>query len=192
MQLGIIGDIDQVEDEIVRFYAFKGYCVSTAAGIEHLLFSCFYSANDLSEEDAAAKFYGSKRFTTFSQKRDLADEAVKDVYRNPGVLETWDKLISEISAVTGVDGARNVLAHNILSIHAYENEGDPSKPYLFELAVSRNRNEAAAFGRDPRVVNLKSVREEACALNSAYMRLFHFYDRHLKHLYKKIKEQPSE
>ena len=75
MQLGIIGDIDQIQDETVRFYSFTGYCVSTAAGIEHLLFRCYYSASDLGEKDAAAKFYGSKRFTSIKVKRDLADEA---------------------------------------------------------------------------------------------------------------------
>lgn len=111
---------------------------------------------------------------------------MRRIFSNPGALKTWDKLISEIKAVTGDDGARNVLDHNPLSLSSYANEGDPRKPFLFELAVSRNFNEAVALGRLPRTLNLRSMREEACALNSAYSSLFHFYDTNLKHRYKAV------
>ncbi|NQV83701.1 MAG: hypothetical protein HQ494_07765 [Rhodospirillales bacterium] len=165
MHLGIIGDIDEIKDEVVRFYSFTGYCVSTSAGIEHMLFQCYYAAGDIRKNDAVSKFYGSKNFTSYEAKRELADKAVRSSISNPGTIQSWNEIISEIDMVTGANGARNVLGHNPLSLSAYASEGDVDRPFSFELAVSRNSNEAVALNRSARTVNLKSVREEACALN---------------------------
>jgi len=182
LQLGIIGDIDKIEDEIVRFYSFIGYCVSTAAGIEHMLFNCYFSASDINREEAAKKFYGRPHY---AEKRiKLANGAVEGLFSNSDSVGGWKEIISEIDNLSGAKGARNVLGHNPLSWDVYANDEDVDAPFLFELAVSRNSNEAAATNRLERKENLKSVREEACSIHGTYMRLFHFYDTYLKARYK--------
>lgn len=181
LQLGIIGHIDEIENEVVRFYSFIGYCVSTAAEIEHMLFNCYYAASDISKKESARQFYKSGKFL---DKLAYANTAIQTLFSNAGAIKSWNEIFSEIDNLGGAKGARNVLGHNPLSWDIYVNDGDDNVPYLFELAVSRNSNEAAAKERPERKENLKSVREEACALNGANMRLWHFYDTHLKTRYR--------
>lgn len=136
----------------------------------------------MKRKDAVERFYKPPQF---KNKRDLADTAVKTFFSNPHAIEIWNEIISEIDMVSDVKGARNILSHNPLSWDIYKNNGDVGAPFLFELAVSRNSNEAAAHKRPERKENNNSVRQEACALHKAYMRLFHFYDTYLKTRYKK-------
>ena len=177
LQLGIIGEIDKVEDEIVRSYSFIGYCVSTSAEVEHMLFNCYYAAGDLSKKEAAEKFYKSDRF---GDKYKLANTAVRTLFSGSAAKSTWDDIISKIDNLSGAKGSRNVFAHNPLMMNLYVNDKDTDAPYLMELAVSRNRNEAEVKNRALKTENLASIRSYSYDLCGANMQLSHFFDTYLK------------
>ena len=175
-QIGIVGDIDKIEDEAAKFYAFIGYVVSTSAGIEHLLFDCYYAASEQSKEEAAKEYYNTK---PSEEQRQLANKAVQSLYADASY---WDKTFIEIDNLSGANGLRNVVSHSILS-YQFLDQGDD---FYIELAIGQNFNAANAMRkkRSTKRESLDSLRIYACDLHKAYLCLYDFYNRQLKTRYK--------
>ncbi len=53
LEIGILGKVDEIPDEGMRFYALIGLCVSTCAAIEQLLFQSYFKTCGLSAKDAS-------------------------------------------------------------------------------------------------------------------------------------------
>ncbi len=154
----------------------------TSAAIEQKFFDCFYAASDKNKNDASEEFYKdmySKR------KHELANSAVRSLFSNPTDIENWEEIYPKIDSLSGKSGSRNLISHNPLAVDIYENYGDDTTPYIIELAINQNYNEAKTKGRPLKKENLKSLRKYSCELEVAYLQLSSFYDTYLKILHKK-------
>lgn len=186
LEIGVLGKVDQISDEGMRFYALIGLCVSTGAAIEHLLFHCYRVTCGLDRKSAAENFY---KYVQFKPRRDLADGAVQAALKDGPLLETWKDLLSEIQEVCGGDKARNLISHNPLELDVFvrlKPDGTPdfedNSSLYTELAVNQSHGAVLGRGRRPDRHTAKSLREYAYAILGAELRLSEFYRSRLAHL----------
>jgi len=182
-ELGIIGKVDKIVDDKMRFYAFIGLAISTAAAIEHGLFDCFDSATGGDKKANAQEFYKS---TDFKHKRDLADKAVRARLTDRKTLETWNDIICELDSVCGRNSARNLVGHNPLITSFLVRRNDDGTPDLIggsavysEDSVRQNWNVVLAEKRKNAKHTLKTFRQYAYDICGAHMRLYEFHQRYL-------------
>ncbi|MBC7101673.1 MAG: hypothetical protein H5U13_00380 [Parvibaculum sp.] len=172
---GILGKLDEIENETSRFYAYIGLCVSTSAGIEYYLFHCFRSASPLDENAAIKEFYKNVKF---QRKRELADAAVRRIVSGT-TKKMWDEIIEEVQRLCGPDGARNLVSHNDVGVDLFLPKQGVEKPPHLEMSVQQNKYMVAAGLRDPKRTTLESLRLYAGGLSSVHLRLIDFYQTHL-------------
>lgn len=183
LEFGILGKVDEIPDESMRFYALIGLCVSTAAAIEHHMYDCYLSTCGKSERDATKLFYKDVRF---AHRRDLTNENVRATLANSTLLPVWDEIICQIQAVCGPDGARNLVSHNPLTRFHFIRKNEDGSPRLqqgsalySDLAVNQNHNITAAGLRPPSNQTFQTLKSYAYDLCSAELRIADFHTRHL-------------
>jgi hypothetical protein len=177
IELGVLGNVDDIDDPTMRFYALIGLCISTSAEIEHRLFDCYWAAVAGLDHKSAVEMFNKQ--LKFSYRRALAEQAVRAALTNPTALGIWDEIISEVQSVCGPDGARNLVGHNPLRYNVYEDRSGESAPFVIELAVNQNFNAVLAGKRRPEKHTFKTLRGYAYALLGAETRLLDFFQRYL-------------
>lgn len=173
---GILGKLDEIENETSRFYAYIGLCVSTSAGIEHYLFHCFRCASPLDYEAATKEFYKDVKF---QRKRRLADAAVKNFVAGDSTRKMWDAIIGDVQRLCGPDGSRNLVSHNALGVDLFLSKSGDEAPAYLEMSVQQNKHMVAAGLRDPKRTTIESLRLYAGDLTSVHLRLIDFYQTYL-------------
>ena len=184
LEFGVLGKVDAISDDGMRFYALVGLCVSTAAAIEHHLFDCFRSTSGKSQKRAAEEFYKN---VFFDRKRKLANASVRAALINSSAsLRIWDEIISEVQQVCGPDGARNLVSHNPLTKYIMirrKRDGSPDmidgSALYAELAVRQNLNVVLTGKRRPAKQTFSALKNYAYALCGGRARLAHFYQTYL-------------
>lgn len=177
LELGILGKIDDIADEAMRFYALIGLCVSTTGEIDRHMYRCYVNAGALPEKDAAEKYY---RYVKFSYRRDLTDKAVRAFLKSPATRSRWDERISEVQSVCGPNGARNLIGHNpLVRQMRFRATTEQNLDVRFEFLVSQSSGAVLSGMRRPETHTLRSLKNYAYDLLGAETRLADFQQRHL-------------
>jgi hypothetical protein len=137
--------IRSVADVATRLYALIGAAVSLAATGEAAMFGVYRVASDRDERTAAADFY---RHVRFRHKRDLVDEAIRELQATGHDLSQWAALLRDAQRILG-DGARNLVGHNpVRSIEELwlTSEGE-FHDFVSEVFVEQNKAQVEASRR---------------------------------------------
>lgn len=100
--------INTIRNPAIKLYALIGYCVSTAAEIEHELFECFRIAKGISVAEASAIFF---KAPSHEYRLRVSDDALQQ-FASAAQLVEWTRLHGHLGEQLGPAGARNLVAHN--------------------------------------------------------------------------------
>jgi hypothetical protein len=161
----------------IRFYAIVGACVSLVSTVERSLFDCYAIASGKSDADCAAEFY---KYVRYEHKRCVVDLAIRSNCSDPSILRRWDNLLNVVDNLLGPNGARNLVAHNVVDLRLTLFFSEPSFEDLateFEFSTSQNNLLVLLKRRAARTEDFESLAEYATRLKGLKLSLVRFSSR---------------